>query len=66
MTRRVNVEFADKTYEALEKLAARKGKSKAAMLRDAIAIAKWIEDTREQGGRILLERDNKIQEILPL
>lgn len=66
MAHRVNVEFADSTYAALEQLARRKGKTKAATLRDVIALAKWIEDTRDEGHHILVERKGKIREIAPL
>jgi predicted DNA-binding protein len=66
MAHRVNVEFADSTYEALEQLARRKGKTKAATLRDVIALAKWIDDTREAGDHILVERNGKIREIAPV
>lgn len=66
MAHRVNVEFSDSTYEALEQLARRKGRTKAATLRDVIALAKWIDDTREEGGHILVERKGKIREIAPV
>ena len=66
MTHRITVEFSDSTYEALEQLAKRKGKSKAAALRDVIALAKWIDETEREGGHILVERDGKIREIVPV
>lgn len=66
MAHRVNVEFSDSTYEALEQLARRKGRTKAATLRDVIALAKWIDDTREAGDHILVERKGKIREIAPI
>lgn len=64
---RLNVVFADSTYEALENLAKRKDKNKAAVLRDVISLAKYLEDVREEGGRILVERkDGTTREIVPL
>jgi predicted DNA-binding protein len=62
---RVNVNFAESTYAALEDLAKRKGKTKAEVLRDAIALEKWFQDTREQGAKILVERDGKTRELSP-
>jgi len=66
MAHRVSVEFSDSTYEVLEQLARRKGKTKATTLRDVIALAKWIEDTRDEGSHILVERNGKIREIAPI
>ena len=63
---RLNVNFAASTYEALEELARKQGKSKAEVLRDVIALAKYIQDTRDQGGHILVEREGKTLELVPL
>ena len=61
----IQVEFAEDTYEALQQLARRKGKQPGEMLRDVIALAKWIQDTRDAGARILVERAGKITEMIP-
>ena len=61
----IQVEFADDTLEALQQLARRKGKQPGEMLRDVIALAKWIQDTRDTGARILVERGGKITEMIP-
>ena len=61
----IQVEFADDTYVALQQLARRKGKQPGEMLRDVIALAKWIQDTRDAGARILVERAGKITEMIP-
>lgn len=64
-TRRVNVYFSDDAYESLTEIAQRKGKSISDVLRDALALEKWYEDTKEEGGRVLVERDNgQLREIV--
>ena len=63
----INVEFSDDVYAVLQQLAQRKGRTTGEMLRDIIALAKWLEDTRAAGGRILVERGmGNIKEIIPL
>lgn len=62
--RRISAIFAESTYKALEDIAARKGATMAEVLRDAIALEKWVQDTRDEGGRILIERNGKVQELL--
>lgn len=63
-TRRVNVNFSASAYAMLEALAAEKGTSMSEVLRDAIALEKYVEDTRRDGGRVLVERDGAIRELL--
>lgn len=62
--RRVNVNFSPDTYAALESLALKKGKSVSDVLRDAIALERWFEETRGEGGRVLVERDGQVRELL--
>jgi hypothetical protein len=62
--RRVNVNFAPPVYQMLEELARRRGKTMAEVLRDAIALEKWVEDQHEEGGRILVERNGDIRELV--
>ena len=63
-TKRVNVDFAEPVYDELEELARRKGKTKAAVLRDAIALEKWFDDTTRAGGQVMVERDGKVREVI--
>lgn len=65
MARRVNVNFSDDAYQTLEELAASKGKPVTHVVRDALALEKWFEDTRREGGRVLVERDGKAREVIP-
>ena len=62
---RLNVNFAASTYEALEELARKQGKTKAEVLRDAIALAKYFQETREKGEHILIERGGRTSELVP-
>jgi len=65
MARRVNVNFSDEAYGTLDRLAKRKGKTMSEVLRDAIALEAWFDETRSEGAHVLIERDGKIQEIIP-
>ena len=62
--RRVNVEFPDKVYGELDDLSHAKNKSKAQVLRDAIAMEAWIEKIRQDGGRLLVERNGQVTEVV--
>lgn len=65
--RRININLDDETYEELQQLARRKHKTMSETLRDALALEKWFQDTRSEGGRILLERGGSgtAREIIP-
>jgi len=62
--RQVTVVFSQNAYEVLEELARRKGKSISEILRDAIALEKLFEDTRSEGGHVLLERAGRLRELV--
>jgi predicted CopG family antitoxin len=62
---RVNVNFSDDAYRQLTELAQRKGKTVSDLLRDAIALERWFDDTRREGSRVLVEREGKVREIIP-
>jgi len=64
---RLNVEFSDEINAALEELATKQDTTKAEVLRRSIALGKWLQDTKDEKSRILVERpDGQIREILPL
>jgi hypothetical protein len=64
-TRRVNVNFSDQAYQTLERLARSTGKSMSDVLREAIALKVWFEETRAQGAHVLVERPNgKVREVI--
>lgn len=64
-THRVNVNFSESAYQTLENLAERKGKSMSEVLRDAIALEKWFQDTNDDGGRVVVEQDGRAREVIP-
>lgn len=61
---RVNVNFSDNAYKALQDLAVRKGKSMSDVLRDAIALEKWAQDIGDKGGRVLVQHGDRVQEVI--
>lgn len=64
--KRLSVSFAPSAYEALTELANSRGISLADALRDSIAVSKWFYDAQNQGGKIVVEHDNGIREIVRL
>ena len=62
---RVNVNFSDNAYKALEELARAKDKSMSDVLRDAIALEKWFHETHSNGGRVIVEENGRSKEIIP-
>jgi metal-responsive CopG/Arc/MetJ family transcriptional regulator len=65
-THRVNVNFSENAYRTLEDLADRKGKSMSEVLRDAIALEKWFQDTNDEGGKVLVEQEGgRAREVIP-
>lgn len=56
--KRININLDDATYEELQQLAKRKGKTMSQLLRDSLALEKWFLDIRDQGDRILVERSS--------
>jgi len=53
--RRVNVNFSDSAMEALRTLADRRGKTVSDVLRDSIALAKWIDEQTRAGWTLIRE-----------
>jgi hypothetical protein len=63
---RINVNFSESAYNALEELAQAQDKSMSEVLRDAIALEKWFYETHEDGGRVLVEdKGGRSREIIP-
>jgi hypothetical protein len=64
-TRRINVNFSENAYSDLETIADQQGKTKAEVLREAIALERLFQDAKREGGRLLIERDGELREIVP-
>ena len=62
---RVNVNFSDTAFKALEELSRAQDKSMSDVLRDAIALEKWFHETHSNGGRVLVEENGRSREIIP-
>lgn len=60
-----SVNITGSAYEALEEIARRKGKTKTEVLRDALGLLQWFENTYKEGYHILVERGGQFREIIP-
>ena len=66
-THRVNVNFSDDAYQALKEIARRRDKTISEVLRDAIALEQWYEETKQEGGRVIVElQDGREREVVRL
>lgn len=64
-THRVNVNFSEDAYETLKEIARSRGKTISEVLRDAIALERWYEDTKREGGRVVVElQDGRAREVV--
>jgi predicted transcriptional regulator len=63
-THRVNVNFSEDAYEELAQIAKQRKKRVSDVVREAIAFEKWYQDTVDNGGHVLVERDGRVQEIV--
>jgi hypothetical protein len=63
---RFNVNFSEGAYRDLTTLAERKGKTMSEVLRDAVALERWFDETTRDGNKVLVEQpDGKIREVIP-
>ncbi|HCG00299.1 MAG TPA: hypothetical protein DEV93_07110 [Chloroflexi bacterium] len=58
-----NVTFEPQAFAALQELASRQGKSISQTLGDALALQKYFLDTRQKGGKILVQQNGNIIEL---
>jgi len=61
---RVNANFSDEALKTLKEIAAKNGKNMSEVLRDAISLEKWVQDIKEDNGRIFAERKGKVVELV--
>lgn len=64
MAKRVNVNFSDEVYRELSRIAKDRGVTLSDVLRDAVSLEKYVDDTKREGGRLLVERDGVTRELL--
>jgi Ribbon-helix-helix protein, copG family len=66
MTKRVSADFSQSTYDALKHIADERHQPMADAIRDAIALAKWFQEIQAKGGKILVEWNGEIREVLKM
>lgn len=64
MMKRVGVVFSDSAYTQLEAIAESRGLTVTDVIREAINLEKWLEDTLRSGARVLTERDGLCREVV--
>jgi predicted DNA-binding protein len=64
--KRININLDDKTFEVLENLAKRKGKTMSETLRDGLDLENWFQEVKEDGDKIIVENSStgKTQQII--
>jgi hypothetical protein len=58
-----SVNLSTTSFDELEKLAQDEGKTIPELIVDAIALEKWLAETRKKGERVLVERNGTVQEV---
>lgn len=65
--KRINLNLAPRAYHELRALADIRGRTISDVIRDALVLSRWFyEVTHEEGTHLLIERNGKQREILPL
>jgi predicted DNA-binding protein len=64
MTHRLTITFSEDAYNTLGQLSEETGKTKAEVLRDALALEDRVQETRKVNGRVLLEEQGQYRELL--
>ena len=62
--RRINAYVPNEVYEQLALIAKRRGVTMTEVLRHALGLEKWFFDTHEEGGKICVERNDKLYEVV--
>jgi hypothetical protein len=62
--RRVNVNFSREAYDALLQLAEERGVTMSTVLRDAIAMEKWLQEEKREGAKFLIKNGDEVREVL--
>lgn len=62
---KTSVNLPDSTLTSLEAIAKKRGKTMSQVIRDAIATEKFLQDTTDSGGTVLIkERDSSVKQLL--
>lgn len=62
---RINAVLTDKGFKTLQTLAEERGKTYREVLTDALALEMWFYEAREEGARLLVERNGELREVVP-
>jgi hypothetical protein len=60
------IEVTEKVMQTLEDLAKRKKTSVGAVLKEAIGLEITLTEVSDKGGRMLLEQNGRLREIIPI
>lgn len=62
---KTSVNLPQEDLDALREMAQRRGSTMADVLRRAISIERFLEETRAEGGKVLIEtKDKQLRELL--
>jgi hypothetical protein len=61
-----NLDLSDQAAAVLDDLASQQGTTKADILRQALSLQKWFNETQKKGSKIVVESDGVQREVLPL
>lgn len=61
---RININFTERAHAELREFAAQTGRTISDVIRDGLALACWFDREQTTGGRILVERDGRVREIV--
>jgi ribbon-helix-helix CopG family protein len=62
---KTSINLPQEEFEALRQLAQRRGSTMADVVRRAISTEKFLDQTRAEGGKVLIEgKDKQIRELL--
>jgi hypothetical protein len=65
--RKFVVDFSESAYQTLLALAESKATTVSGVLRDAIALEKWLQDTVDNGDKVfVVTRNGALRQVVPL
>ncbi len=63
-TIKTSANLPESAVAALRELSEKRGTSMAEVLRQAISLEKFVDEQTSQGGKILIEKDNEVRQLL--
>ena len=62
--KRLNVKFTEQAYLELQEFARTTNRPISEVVRHALALEQWFEKIKREGGRVLVERNGEIRELI--